>query len=199
MRGAVDNDVILKGACYGLLADLIQAIPCDLRDVGVLGAARFVIRRLLPRAAVSRDLGAVDQCLRDFFRQAEILEPTMEELRFAATLELTAQTMDVDLDVGESQLCAIVVARAAEWFATGDKRAVLALEKILLQLGQTAGMDGKVLCFEQLFLRLLAIANPAHVRQAVCSRLIPLSQVNQNLVLAGQIRNGAGFEFFGRS
>ena len=30
-------------------------------------------------------------------------------------------------------------------------------------------------------------------------RLIPLSQVNQNLVLAGQIRNGAGFEFFGRS
>jgi hypothetical protein len=30
-------------------------------------------------------------------------------------------------------------------------------------------------------------------------RLIPLSQVNQNLGLAGQIRNGAGFEFFGRS
>ena len=29
--------------------------------------------------------------------------------------------------------------------------------------------------------------------------LIPLSQVNQNLGLAGQIRNGAGFEFFGRS
>ena len=26
-------------------------------------------------------------------------------------------------------------------------------------------------------------------------RLIPLSQVNQNLVLAGQIRNGTGFEF----
>jgi hypothetical protein len=29
--------------------------------------------------------------------------------------------------------------------------------------------------------------------------LISLSQVNQNLGLAGQIRNGAGFEFFGRS
>src|SRR3954462_4221703 len=29
--------------------------------------------------------------------------------------------------------------------------------------------------------------------------LIPLSQVNQNLVLVGQIRNGPGFEFFGRS
>src|SRR5437763_12624893 len=29
--------------------------------------------------------------------------------------------------------------------------------------------------------------------------LIPLSQVNQNLGLAGQIRNGAGFEFYGRS
>src|SRR5262249_30649797 len=30
-------------------------------------------------------------------------------------------------------------------------------------------------------------------------RLIPLSQVNQDLGLAGQIRNGAGFEFVGRS
>src|SRR5205807_5865405 len=30
-------------------------------------------------------------------------------------------------------------------------------------------------------------------------RLIPLSQVNQHLGLAGQIRNRAGFEFFGRS
>jgi hypothetical protein len=31
------------------------------------------------------------------------------------------------------------------------------------------------------------------------SSLIPLSQVNQNLGLAGQIRNRAGFEFFARS
>jgi hypothetical protein len=30
-------------------------------------------------------------------------------------------------------------------------------------------------------------------------RLIPLSQVNQNLGLAGQIRNRAVFEFFARS
>ena len=30
-------------------------------------------------------------------------------------------------------------------------------------------------------------------------RLIPLSQVNQNLGLAGLIGNGAGFDFFGRS
>ncbi len=29
-------------------------------------------------------------------------------------------------------------------------------------------------------------------------RLIPLSQVNQYLGLAGQIRNGDGFDFFGR-
>jgi hypothetical protein len=29
--------------------------------------------------------------------------------------------------------------------------------------------------------------------------LIPLSQVDQYLGLAGRIRNGAGFDFFGRS
>jgi hypothetical protein len=31
------------------------------------------------------------------------------------------------------------------------------------------------------------------------TRLIPLSQVNQNLGLGSKIRNGAGFEVFGRS
>ena len=30
-------------------------------------------------------------------------------------------------------------------------------------------MSGKVLCLEQLFLRLLAVANPLDVRQKVCS------------------------------
>ena len=39
----------------------------------------------------------------------------------------------------------------------------------------------------------------AYSKTPIPGRLIPLSQVNQNLVLAGQIRNGAGFEFFGRS
>jgi hypothetical protein len=34
---------------------------------------------------------------------------------------------------------------------------------------------------------------------SIRTRLIPLSQVNQNLGLAGQIRNWAGFEFCGRS
>jgi hypothetical protein len=38
-----------------------------------------------------------------------------------------------------------------------------------------------------------------HLGQRFLAWLIPLSQVNQNLGLAGQIRNGAGFEFFGRS
>ena len=35
--------------------------------------------------------------------------------------------------------------------------------------------------------------------QMVVVRLIPLSQVDQYLGLAGRTRNGAGFEFFGRS
>jgi hypothetical protein len=36
-------------------------------------------------------------------------------------------------------------------------------------------------------------------KQPPASRLIPLSQVDQYLGLAGRIRNGAGFDFFGRS
>jgi hypothetical protein len=39
----------------------------------------------------------------------------------------------------------------------------------------------------------------ARVMRLKITRLIPLSQVDQNLGLAGQIRNRAGFEFFGRS
>jgi hypothetical protein len=37
------------------------------------------------------------------------------------------------------------------------------------------------------------------LEMGIGARLIPLSQVDQYLGLAGQIRNGAGFDFFGRS
>jgi hypothetical protein len=48
---------------------------------------------------------------------------------------------------------------------------------------------------------LYGYANPRSSIQGeiLSRRLIPLSQVNQNLGLADQIRNRAGFEFFGRS
>ncbi len=57
------------------------------------------------------------------------MEPTDREVAFATNLELTAQRAGLQLDVGESQLVAIVIERAIATFDTGDKRAIVSLEK----------------------------------------------------------------------
>jgi hypothetical protein len=167
LKAAVDNDILFKGACYGLLIDLVAAIPCETREVGVLGAAPFVLRSLLRRAKLNGDPSVIKAHLDKLLQQAESLEPTTNETRLAAELEFAAQTANLNLDTGESQLCAIAVHRAS-WLVTGDKRAVVALELLLQPMAVAAALAGKVICLEQLFVRLLAAIDAVTVRMAVC-------------------------------
>jgi len=101
-------------------------------------------------------------------RRTQQLEPTAEELQAAANLEYTAQVEGLQLDVGESQLCAIVIARKIEWLVTGDKRAIAALERLLAFRHEIADLTGKLVCLEQLVRRLLADGSGAVMRAAIC-------------------------------
>jgi predicted nucleic acid-binding protein len=167
LKAAIDNDILFKAACYRLLSDLIGVIPCEIPEVGILGAARFVVRALLGRAKLAGDTAEIGALIDEFFRHAEILEPTTEESRFAAELEFAAQRADINLGTGESQLCAIAIGRSAR-LVTGDKRAVAAFELLLAELRRLSELADGVICLEQLFVRLLAIRNPADIRQSVC-------------------------------
>jgi len=165
---AIDNDILLKGACYGLLDELVAAIPTAPNDSGVLGAARFVIRSRIAAATLSRDQKEIMAMLETFLGKAVVLEPNLDETKFAAEIEFVAQRNNLALDSGESQLCAIVISRMIPWLITGDKRAIRALEKMLEYLPALAKLTGKLICLEQLIARGTSSLGAAKIRDAIC-------------------------------
>jgi hypothetical protein len=168
MLALVDNDVLYKGSCYGLLESLLSPVCTADHPSGVLASARFVIPTKIARAALRGDRDLALRRLREFLDRAEPLEPTQEEQTMAADLELIALKLGVSLDVGESQLCTILVLRLVPLFYTGDKRAIVAIEKLLDAETRLLPICGKVVCLEQLFLSVLTRENVELLRGAVC-------------------------------
>lgn len=165
---AIDNDILYKGACYGLVVELIRGIPATLEDVGFLFVARFVVRAKLRKATLVRAAAAALELMEGVIARAQSLEPSIDEVRVAAELEHAAARANLDLDVGESQLCAIVLARGLPKLVTGDKRAIAALEVLLGAANKAGQLAGRVLCLEQLVRSLLNAGKGPQVRDAVC-------------------------------
>lgn len=163
---AVDNDVLHKGAGYGLLTEMLGAIPARMHEVGILGSAKYVVARKLRKAKLTEALALLDQVV----RQVQCLEPTEEEARFAAQLEYESQRENLSFDSGESMLCAIVIERSFEWLVTGDKKAIKSLEKLMSARGNTEKLAGRVVCLEQLMLRLIQGDRAPAIRSAICAR-----------------------------
>jgi hypothetical protein len=151
---AVDNDVLLKAACYGL-APRFWAHTDGNPGAGVLGSARFVLTHVVTRGLRVRNKDSANRALEEFFAWAAVLEPTDAELNAAAEVEQLAQRAGLELDVGESQLAAIVAGRGIPLLDTGDKRAVRALEALIDHSQTCAPLRARVRCLEQLLLRAL--------------------------------------------
>ncbi|MGD9562528.1 MAG: hypothetical protein AB7F88_09955 [Pyrinomonadaceae bacterium] len=164
MVGLVDNDVLLKLASYDLFAELL--VPSE--DLGVLGAAEYVLRKAIQKRVQNERTQKVLATLNEFINEAEIVEPTEEEQIMAANLELAAQLAGAPLDVGESQLCAILIVRKLSWLFTGDKRAIEALEVLLDTNEELQTLCGKVVCLEQMVLRSMSEDNYSSIRAAIC-------------------------------
>jgi hypothetical protein len=164
----IDNDVLFKGSCYGLLANLLASVSPRDYSAGVLASARFVIPTKIARGKLRGDRSLALQRLIEFLSHAESLEPTDEEQVMAADLELAALKMGVSLDTGESQLSTILVKRLLPLFLTGDKRAIVAMEKLLDAEARLLPICGKVICLEQMFAAAFARENGDGLRSAVC-------------------------------
>jgi hypothetical protein len=167
MKALVDNDILVKGAEYGLLSPFVAVIPRSDGLVGVLGAARYVVQDRLSRRSVEGS--AVQEFLRFLDENIE-LEPTLEEQNIASAIESCAQRAGVDLDAGESQLCAVLISRDVPLFVTGDKRAICAIEVLLDASALLAAAAGRVLCLEQLICKLLDTLQVEAVRKAICNK-----------------------------
>jgi hypothetical protein len=166
MNAVADNDILYKGSCFRVLDALVGEARAQ---VGVLGAAQYVLPAKIGRASLAGSPAAAIALLQDFIRDAEVIEPDDDEQALAAALELLAQREGLPFDEGESQLCAVLISREVPHFLTGDKRAIAALERLLdleLRLGP---VRGRVRCLEQLVRVLIDRVGLAEVRGAVCA------------------------------
>lgn len=168
MKAAIDNDILFKGACYGLLVELV-ATACPITEVvGALGSARFVVASKIKKNKLIRNQAAALAVLSEFLKHCEVLEPALEEQNIAADLELAAQQLGVNLDTGESQLCAILVFRLLPLLLTGDKRAIKAIEKLIDGDSRLIAICGKVRCLEQLVYDALTSCDHVTLGAAIC-------------------------------
>jgi hypothetical protein len=169
MMAAVDNDIVLKGACYRLLPDVCGAGAEVARgDIGVLSSCRYVVKGRIERDYSLNDVPGVLAALAPFLESVTALDPTEDEQRMAADLEVGAQELGVPLDAGESQLCALVVERSIPALLTGDKRAIRAMDQLLETYGWLAQVCGRVKCLEQLVMGLIAPTGVDALRTRIC-------------------------------
>lgn len=167
MRAVADNDILLKGACYGLLSALISTVSGE-GPVGVLGASRFVIPKRISRHGLRGNPAVAEAHFTDFLKKNEVVEPSADEQQMAAILEETAQRLSLNLDAGESQLVAILVARSLHCFLTGDKRAIASIDALLDSDSRLAPIIGKIRCLEQLITVALGTLD-MDLRSAICA------------------------------
>ncbi len=172
MISVIDNDIVLKVVCYGLIDELLLPVCKSMNASGILGTARFVIWRRLRKISLNGGPTEAVTRLEGLLRTVSIIEPTDEELQVAADLELSAQRTGVNLDTGESQLCAVAIKRCVAWLLTGDKRAIAGLEVLLDHDQRVQGISGKVLCLEQLVLAAVDRDMVDTVRDAICAQSI---------------------------
>jgi hypothetical protein len=167
MTELIDNDILLKGACYGFLNDLIAA-NCQSMPIGYLAVAKFVLGKHLKRKKLRGELTQAESRLTAFLSEHESIEPTPEEATFASELESSAQALALPLDAGESQLLAVLVARNTNALFTGDKRAIVAAEQLLDPVPALVGAAGRMVCLEQLVKRMLEGNALEGTRATVC-------------------------------
>jgi hypothetical protein len=161
----VDNDVLLKALSYGLEEHFWP--DADHEQIGVLGAARFVLADRLRKAELQRSTWSA--ALEGLLDGAETLEPDEAEVDLATAVEQRASKLGFELDSGESQLAAMVVTREIDRLETGDKRAIAGFEPMLSEIVELASLGGRVRCLEQIAHRVAADSERfASVADAVC-------------------------------
>lgn len=169
MDTLLDNDILMKGACYGLLDELFPQSATQTTQVGILGAAKFVLAKAIKQRQLQGNPKIVIDRLNTFINNSHIVEPTEMEQRLAADLELLAQREGVALDAGESQLCAVLVIRGLCLLLTGDKRAIQSMEHLLASEKRLQPICGRVQCLEQLVLAWITESNLSLIGTAICS------------------------------
>lgn len=165
---SLDNDTLIKLAAYRLLYRAIGAVGRG-RPVGMLGAGRFIVPHALRRHRHINDRAGALADWSNAGSRLEVLEPTNDEVALAASIEETATAHGLAMDTGESQLCAIAIARGMSHIVTGDKRAISAAEALQRFVEVLRVLGRRLVCLEQVLAGLVRDVGVGPVRTAVCS------------------------------
>lgn len=179
----VDNDVLLKLSCYGLQAELGIFLSDRRAQAEVLSVAAFVLPRYLNQSQGIGSKGRARENLQSLLAVCRQIEPSEEEVAVATELEERAQLLGLQLDVGESQLVAVLISREDTLMITGDKRAIGAMGR----LGLASEVPARVGCLEQLMLCFVVGERALQVRSAICQE--PL--VDKSLAICFSCLNSA--------
>lgn len=165
----MDNDVLHKTTAYGLFERLLTTSAMQGEVYGVLGTAKYVVSKKFKKRPPTRGLESVLIDFNSALQHLVEIEPTNEEVTAAANLEYQAQQLNLELDTGESILCAVLLIRRLNHIVTGDKRAIKAVEALSTEGENSLNFESKIICLEQLFVWLVNEYDVHHIRTAVCS------------------------------
>jgi hypothetical protein len=168
LTAVADNDIILKAVCYDAFDEFLGEYSAE-TPIGMLGAARYVVRKRISKLGLTAGATAAFERLNVLLQSASVVEPSSVESLWAAELEIRAQQQGVSLDSGESQLCAVVVSRIIPWLLTGDKRAIRGLQHLLAFDDRLSGLKKRVVCLEQLALIVQARGGERELRSKICA------------------------------
>jgi hypothetical protein len=160
----LDNDIVLKTACYSLAEELLASVTTGDTPPAVLGVGKYVVRGRLQRDQRVNDIERALAAFARIIDAATLLEPDENELTMAADLEAEANRRDLDLDGGESQLLAILANRSCRLLVTGDKRAIIAIAAVAPTIAER-----RIGCLEQVMVQLIGGAGVEVVRERVCA------------------------------
>lgn len=164
----MDNDVVLKTCCYGVVDEVLDCLIGRTRTVHVLGAIQYVLSNAIAKKKNILDKKTAAERLAKILGMVEHLEPDEDELLLAVEFETAAQSRDLELDAGESQLLAVLIRRSATLLLTGDKRAIKAIEPVVDASGHIQFTEQRVACLEQVVLALVNRHGAELVHQRVC-------------------------------
>lgn len=163
-RVLLDNDVVLKVACYALADETLAAATIDDVPPAMLGVGRFVVRSRLARASNIADPARAAAAFERMLAAMTMAEPDDAEMAAAADLEAEAIRRDLELDGGESQLLAMLANRGCSLLITGDKRAIAAMAIVA-----AAQAGSRVACLEQLIAHVVSAKGTPAVRPRICA------------------------------
>lgn len=168
MAGLVDTDIIFKTTIYRLVNEFFSCAPELTSELATLSATRFVVKQKIIQKMDAQTAETSIKYLLSVIDQFQMLEPTEEETSIAENFEYFAATENLNLDCGESQLCAILISRGYTRIFTGDKRAIKAIEFLNKSSPVLGALENKVICFEQVIRAILDSVPLDRVRATIC-------------------------------